>query len=89
MFHGDRRKLIPLTYINNGYIRRKRHTDEFKSKNMKGIDVKKKKKNKTATCSQSKDSWICPDGKPVDGWGAGCYSLYKARKIVRIKHSHS
>ena len=43
MFHGDRRKLIPLTYINNGYIRRKRHTDEFKSKNMKGIDVKKKK----------------------------------------------
>lgn len=37
--------LIPLAYINNGYIGRKRHTDEFKSKNMKGIDVKNKADN--------------------------------------------
>ena len=62
-----------------------RDTDEFKSKNMKGIDVK----NRAVTCSQSKDSWKCPDCKPVDGWGAGCYSLYKARKLVRIQQSHS
>lgn len=52
---------------------------------MKGIDVK----NKAVTCSQSKDSWKRPDCKPVDGWGAGCYSIYKARKLVRIKQSHS